>query len=116
MAAYGEGPVQDADRYVLWQAEVAEVLPAGWFYDRLAERLARRANDAALLARVQEQAAVRVDRQFARSNRLTLVELGAMAVGTVAGRSGPRRAGRAKRSSAKCCRFAMSGWRRCIVI
>ncbi len=82
-AAYGEGPVHDADTYVLWQAELAEALPAGWFYDRLAERLARRANDAALLARAQEQAAVRVDRQFARSNRLTLVELGAMAAGTV---------------------------------
>jgi membrane protease YdiL (CAAX protease family) len=83
MAAYGEGPVHDADRYVLWQAEVAEVLPSGWFYDRLAERLAGRANDAALVARIQEQAAVRVDRQFARSHRLTLVELGAMAVGTL---------------------------------
>ena len=82
-AAYGEGPVHDADKYVLWQAELAEALPAGWFYDRLAERLARRANDAALLARAQEQAAVRVDRQFARSNRLTLVELGAMAAGSV---------------------------------
>jgi len=82
-AAYGEGPVHDADRYVLWQAELAEVLPAGWFYDRLAERLARRANDGVLLARIQEQAAVRVDRQFVRSHRLTLVELGAMVVGTV---------------------------------
>ncbi|MGH7148603.1 MAG: hypothetical protein ACREIJ_11990, partial [Nitrospiraceae bacterium] len=83
MAAYSEGPVYDADRYVLWQAEVAEALPAGWFYDRLAERLARRANDAALVARIQEQAAVRADRQFLRSHRLTLVELGAMAVGTM---------------------------------
>ena len=83
MTAYGEGPIHDADRYVLWQAEVAEALPAGWFYDRLAERLARRANDAALVARIQEQAAVRVDRQFVWSHRLTLVELGAMAVGTV---------------------------------
>ena len=83
VAAYGESPVDDADRYVLRQAEVAEVLPAGWFYDRLAERLARRANNAALVASIHEQAAVRVDRQFARSNRVTLVELGAMAVGTV---------------------------------
>jgi membrane protease YdiL (CAAX protease family) len=83
MAAYGEGPVHDTDRYVLWQAEVAEVLPSGWFYDRLAERLARRANDVGLVTRIQEQAAVRVDRQFVRSHRLTLVELGAMAVGTV---------------------------------
>ena len=83
MAAYSEGPVYDADRYVLWQAEVAETLPAGWFYDRLAERLARRANDAPLVARIEEQAAVRADRQFLRSHRMTLVELGAMAVGTV---------------------------------
>ena len=82
-AAYGEGPVHDADQYVLWQAKAAEALPSGWFYDRLAERLARRANDAALMARIQEQSAVRVDRQFVRSHRLTLVELGAMAVGTV---------------------------------
>ncbi len=47
VAAYGESPVDDADRYVSRQADAAEVLPAGWFYDRLAERLARRANDAA---------------------------------------------------------------------
>ena len=83
MAAYGEGPVQDADKYVLWQAEVAELLPTGWFYDRLAERLARRANDAALVARIQDQAAERVDRRFVWSHRLTLVELGAMVAGTV---------------------------------
>jgi membrane protease YdiL (CAAX protease family) len=58
-------------------------LPSGWFYDRLAERLARRANDDALLSRIQEQAAVRVDRQFVWSHRVALVELGAMVVGTV---------------------------------
>ena len=83
VAAYGEGPVDDPNRYVLRQAELAEILPAGWFYDRLAERLARRADDAALVASIHEQAAVRVDRQFARSNRVTRVELGAMAIGTV---------------------------------
>ncbi len=82
-AAYSEGPVYDADRYISRQAVAAEVLPSGWFYDRLAERLARRANDAALVTRIQEQAAVRIDRQFARSHSLTLVELGAMIVGTV---------------------------------
>jgi uncharacterized protein len=83
IATYGESQVHDANQYVLWQAEVAEVLPSGWFYDRLAERLARRANDPALVASIQEQAAARVDRQFLRSYRLTLVELGVMAVGTV---------------------------------
>jgi len=83
IAAYGQGPVHDADRYILLQAKAAEVFPVGWFYDRLAERLARRANDTALVARIQEQAAVRVDRQFVWSHRLTLIQLGAMAVGTV---------------------------------
>lgn len=51
-AAYGEGAAPDADRYLVWQAELAELLPSGWFYDRLAERLARRANDVALLSRI----------------------------------------------------------------
>src|SRR6185295_12756 len=83
MAAYGEGPRHNADQYVSWQAELAEALPAGWFYDRLAERLARRAGDAALVTKIQEQAAARVDRQFTRSHRLTFVELGTMALGTV---------------------------------
>jgi uncharacterized protein len=83
VAAYGEGPVQDAGRYVLWQAELAELLPAGWFYDRLAERLARRVNNAELVARIQGESAVRADRQFLRSHYVTLMELGAMAVGTV---------------------------------
>ena len=83
MAAYSEEPVHDVDRYVVWQAEVAEVLPAGWFYDRLAERLAHRANDTELAARIQEQAAERVDRQFLWSHRLTLLELGAMVTGTI---------------------------------
>src|SRR5262249_9382030 len=83
VAAYGESPVDDADRYVLRQAEAAEVLPAGWFYDRLAERLARRANDAAFVASIHERTAARVDRLFVRSNGVTLVELGVMVVGTV---------------------------------
>src|SRR5262245_59850365 len=83
VAAYGERPVDDADRYVLRQAEAAEVLPAGWFYDRLAERLARRANDAAFVASIHERTAARVDRLFVRSNGVTLVELGVMVVGTV---------------------------------
>ncbi|MEO8341467.1 MAG: CPBP family intramembrane glutamic endopeptidase [Nitrospirota bacterium] len=84
MAAYGEGPVHDANQYLLWQSKAAEVLPTGWFYDRLAERLARRADNTALVVRIQKQAAVRVDRQFAWSHRLTLVELSALAIGTVA--------------------------------
>ena len=84
-AAYGEGAAPDRARYISWQAELAELLPSGWFYDRMAERLARRANDTALVSRIQEQAAVRVDRQFMWAHRITLVELGAMVTGTVVG-------------------------------
>ena len=82
-AAYGDGPVEGEDRYVLWQAEAAELLPSGWFYDRLAERLAVRAHDIAFLEQIREQAALRADRRFALAHRLTLGQLGVMAIGTV---------------------------------
>ncbi|MDH4185599.1 MAG: CPBP family intramembrane metalloprotease [Nitrospira sp.] len=82
-AAYGEGVVADPEQYRRWQAEAVEVLPAGWFYDRLAERMARRANDEAFLATIQAQSAERVDHQFVWSHRLAFVELGAMGAGTL---------------------------------
>lgn len=84
MAAYAEGPAYDVDRYLLWQAEAAELLPAGWFYDRLTERLARRANDGSLVSTIQARAAVRGGRQFVLLQRVALLELGAMALGTLA--------------------------------
>lgn len=82
LAAYGEGSTFEAASYDDMQAEVAEILPAGWFYDRLAGQLARRAGNSALVESVQAQAGLRVDRQFARARTLTWIELAAMILGT----------------------------------
>jgi len=65
------------------QADAAEWLPAGWFYDRVAERLAERANNTELLNTVRQTAAARADRIFSRSWRLTVMELMAMMTGTI---------------------------------
>ena len=83
VAAYGEGPLPRGETVEALQAELAEFLPAGWFYDRLAERLARRANNQPLLALIGEAYAARVDRQFARARTITAVEFATMIVGTV---------------------------------
>src|SRR5262249_57496627 len=78
VAAYGEGPLPRGETIEALQAELAEFLPAGWFYDRLAERLARRANNQPLLALIGEAYAARVDRQFARARTITAVEFATM--------------------------------------
>ncbi len=65
------------------QAEEAELLPVGWFYDRLTERLAHRANNATLLDSIQKDSAARADRIFGYSWRLTVVEVLVMLVGTL---------------------------------
>ena len=82
-AAYGEGGPLDQEQLDVLQAEAAELLPAGWFYDRLAERLAARSHNAGLLETIQRQAAARGDRLFAYSWNLTAVELVVMAGGTL---------------------------------
>lgn len=81
-AAYAEGAVPDRESLERFQAEAAEWLPAGWFYDRLAERLARKTGNHSLVASIQATSAARADRMFKLSWRLTLVELLAMLVGT----------------------------------
>ncbi len=81
-AAYGEGGTFDQEQLDLLQAEAAELLPTGWFYDRVAERLAARAHNTVLLESIQRQTAARADRLFAHSWRLTAVELLAMVAGT----------------------------------
>lgn len=83
VAAYGEGSLPEGETFEVLQAELAELVPAGWFYDRLAERLAQRADNQLLLATIRDASASRVDRQFARARTLTAVELGVMIVGTV---------------------------------
>ena len=82
-AAYSEGPPPKQESAAKMQAELGELLSAGWFYDRVATRLARRAGQAALAASIDEKAAARADRLYAHSRRLTMIELGAMLLGTL---------------------------------
>jgi membrane protease YdiL (CAAX protease family) len=83
VAAYGEGSLPDGETFEAFQAELAELAPAGWLYDRLAERLAQRDNNQALWATIRDASAYRVDRQFARARTITTVEVAAMILGTV---------------------------------
>jgi CAAX protease family protein len=83
VAAYGEGSLPVGETFEALQAELAELVPAGWFYDRLAEHLAERASDRPLLATIRDAYAARVDRQFARARTITAVEFAVMIVGTV---------------------------------
>jgi membrane protease YdiL (CAAX protease family) len=81
-AAYDERGTTSRESLDLMQAEAAELLPAGWFYDRLAERLARRGQNATLLDSLQQPAVARGDRIFSHSWKLTVVELLVMLIGT----------------------------------
>lgn len=83
ITAYGEGSLPEGKTFEASQAELAELVPAGWSYDRLAERLAQRANNQPLLAAIRDASASRVDRQFARARTITAVEIAVMIVGTV---------------------------------
>lgn len=82
-AAYSESPPPDRDSVETMQSDLAELLPLGWFYDRLATRLAQRAGDEKSVAAIQERSAVRIDRLYAYSRRLTVIELAVMLVGTL---------------------------------
>ncbi|HXV68030.1 MAG TPA: CPBP family glutamic-type intramembrane protease [Nitrospira sp.] len=81
-AAYGTR-LLDLDREVEMQAELAEVLPSGWFYNHLASRLAQRAGDQPLLATVEGQIEVRGEQLQRRSRFLIVAELVCMIVGSV---------------------------------
>ncbi|HEY5627497.1 MAG TPA: CPBP family intramembrane glutamic endopeptidase [Nitrospira sp.] len=82
-AAYSEGPPPEPAFLGSMHTELSEILPLGWFYDRVAARLARRGGQAALAASIDEQAAARADRIYAHSRRLTLAEIGVMACGVI---------------------------------
>lgn len=76
---------EPADRGAIMelQAQVADLLPAGWFYDRLASRLAERAEDPTLPRSLEQAAADRSSMLFIWSRWLTAFELAAMAGGAV---------------------------------
>jgi membrane protease YdiL (CAAX protease family) len=81
-SAYGTR-VMDHAREVGLQAALAETLPAGWFYNHLAARLAQRAGDQPLLATVKGQIEVRGEQLQGWSRSLIVVELVCLIVGSV---------------------------------
>jgi len=71
----------DPDNEQLLQAELAEILPAGWFYDRLALNLAMRGGDRALLAATQRATVARGQPLLKRSRVLAVVESAVIVIG-----------------------------------
>jgi membrane protease YdiL (CAAX protease family) len=64
-----------------FQAELAETLPAGWFYDRLAINLAKRAGDQTLLGATQQAIVARGQPLLWSSRVFALLEFGGIALG-----------------------------------
>lgn len=81
-AAYGTRSL-DKTREMELQAALAETLPAGWFYNHLAARLAQRASDQALLATVERQRAVRGEQVQGWSRMLNVFELACLIIGSL---------------------------------
>lgn len=81
-AAYLDGRLSSMREQEL-QAHIAELVPAGWFYDRLATRLAQNAGDRALLASLESQATARTSRLVARSRVIAGLEIAIMLLGGV---------------------------------
>lgn len=94
-AAYLEPRIVRAEELTL-QAELAERLPAGWFYDRLAIQIATKAGDQPLLSATKEAQLVRTEPLVQRARILAGLQLfcmvaGLMAVVLVARSRGERR-------------------------
>lgn len=81
LAAYGTQSLS-RERAIELHAALADTLEAGWFYNRLASRLAQRTGDHALLATVERQIEAQGLRLHTRSNRLMLFEVGCLIVGS----------------------------------
>lgn len=81
-AAYGDR-VLNREATLELQSSLAEALPAGWFYNRLAARLAQRAGDQALSETVERQIEAQGRRLHGRSNRLMVVEVACLLLGSI---------------------------------
>lgn len=81
-AAYSDERPPDLEAVEMLQSQLADVLSVGWFYDRIMAKLAQRAGHTDLAAIIREQSALRGDRLYAYSRRLTVIELAAMVIGT----------------------------------
>ncbi|MGH7165986.1 MAG: hypothetical protein ACREIS_10740, partial [Nitrospiraceae bacterium] len=72
--------------FELLQAELAETLPAGWFYDRLAISLAMRSGDRPRLSATRDALARRGDSLVQRTRAFAVLEWGALLLGLAAWR------------------------------
>jgi CAAX protease family protein len=66
------------------QANLAEVLPSDWFYDRLAISLATRAGDRALFSSVAETLAARGKLLLGRTRKFAAIEIALFVAGAIA--------------------------------
>ncbi len=82
-AAYLEPRVDRAVELEL-QADLAGILPAGWFYDRLAISLATRAGDLALVSSVEEGLAARGRLLLGRTRKFAAIEMALFVAGAIA--------------------------------
>lgn len=82
-AAYLDEPAP-LERERSWQAEVADTLPAGWFYDKLALRLATSAGDRVVMASASEALMSRVKALLERMRVFLGLDLAMIAVGVPA--------------------------------
>jgi len=82
-AAYITPPVDRAEARTLL-AKVAEILPAGWFYDRIAMRLAAKAGDEPLLESIDRGRSERIMPLLEKIRILTVVESTTVALGLLA--------------------------------
>ncbi|HKY71815.1 MAG TPA: CPBP family intramembrane glutamic endopeptidase [Nitrospira sp.] len=82
-AAYSEERPPQPDDVEALQGRLVDVLPVGWFYDRLMVRLALRAGHTDLAAVIQQQSDRRADRLYGYSRTLTAIELILMLLGSV---------------------------------
>ena len=81
-AAYSEELPPTPDAVEGLQGRLADVLPVGWFYDRLIIRLAQRAGHTDLASVIQQESDRRADRLYGYSRRLTVLELVIMLTGS----------------------------------
>lgn len=72
----------DNERAVELQAALAETLPAGWFYNSLAARLAQRTGDQILWAAAEQRREVQGRLLQDRSNRLMAFEIACLILGS----------------------------------
>jgi len=82
-AAYlGPPPLSDAATYL--EAQLAEALPSGWFYDRLAVRLAARAGHRPLVTATEQASGLRASELLERYRLLASVDLLSLLTGSIA--------------------------------